>query len=80
MRSLPRLTAAAAALLLAFGFAACSAGSPTAASATAPAGSRFDGGGSMFGSGNFAGGGNNGAVDSTSSTATRSGITFGSGN
>jgi hypothetical protein len=35
----------------------------------------------MFGSGNaVSGGNNNGTVDSTSSTATRSGITFGSGN
>lgn len=79
MRSLPRLTAAAAAaLLLALGSAACSADSPTA-SATAPAGSRFDGG-ITFGSGNFVGT-NNGAADSIASTTSqRGGSTFGSGN
>jgi hypothetical protein len=82
MRTLSRLTAAASALLLALGSAACSAESPTA-SATAPAGPHFNAG-STFGSGNFVGDdantGNNTVAADSGSTATRAGVGFGSGN
>ena len=78
MRNLIRLTAAASALVITLGSAACSGETPTT-SATAPAGPRLDGG-VTFGSGNVTGSGaNNLAVDSAS-TATRGGSTFGSGN
>ena len=92
MRTIPRFILAASVLLLAAGAAACTAESPTASS-TAPAGPRLDAGlgfgsgnvvessGVTFGSGNVTGGENgNAAADSTASTATRSGVGFGSGN
>lgn len=94
MRTLPRFIAAATALLLAAGSAACTAESPTASS-TAPVGPRLDGGlgfgsgnvvaggGSTFRSGNAVGGSgdrNATAADSTSSTAGANGVGFGSGN
>jgi hypothetical protein len=81
MRTIPRVTFAATMLLLVAGAAACTAESPTFAR-SASAGPHFDVG-PGFGSGNVAsgnGGGNTGAVDSTSSTATRNGVGFGSGN
>jgi hypothetical protein len=90
MRTLPRFTAAATALLLAAGSAACTAESPTASS-TAPAGPRLDSGpgfgsgnvvasgGSTWGAGNVVmGGKNDKAAADSGSTATR-GLGFGSG-
>jgi hypothetical protein len=81
MRTLHRFTAAATALLLAAGSAACTAGSPTA-STTAPVEPRLEGG-TVFGSGNFVAGHpneRNAAADSGSMAAPHAGSGVGSGN
>jgi hypothetical protein len=79
----PRFIAAATALLLAAGSAACTAESPTASS-TAPVGPRLEGG-SAFGSGNVVAGDpnvhdRNAAADSGSMAAPYAGPGVGSGN